>query len=81
MKDSSSTGVSFCEVLLIVFIILKLLGVITWSWVWVLAPFWIPAGLVTVVFLVMYIRIMISSLTENHRRKMWLKRTNSDTSK
>lgn len=29
----------------IVFIILKLCGVVAWSWLWVLAPFWIPLGL------------------------------------
>ena len=28
-------------ILTIVFITLKLTGVITWSWVWVLAPLWI----------------------------------------
>ena len=29
------------EVLLVVFIILKLCGVIAWSWWWVLSPLWI----------------------------------------
>jgi len=29
--------------LLIVFVVLKLTGLVAWSWVWVLAPFWIPA--------------------------------------
>lgn len=29
----------------IVFIILKLCGVISWSWLWVLAPFWIGLAL------------------------------------
>lgn len=28
--------------LLLLFIALKLTGVITWSWWWVLSPFWIP---------------------------------------
>ena len=28
-------------VLLVVFIILKLIGVIAWSWLWVLSPLWI----------------------------------------
>lgn len=28
-------------VLLVVFIVLKLCGVITWSWLWVLSPLWI----------------------------------------
>lgn len=35
-------GVSFLSLLTILFIALKLLGAITWSWWWVLAPLWIP---------------------------------------
>lgn len=35
------SGLGFCGVLCIVFIVLKLTGVITWSWVWVLSPIWI----------------------------------------
>lgn len=31
--------------LAIVFIVLKLTNVIDWSWIWVLAPIWIYAGL------------------------------------
>lgn len=31
--------------LTIVFIVLKLTNVIDWSWIWVLAPIWIYAGL------------------------------------
>lgn len=32
--------------LAIVFITLKLCGVITWSWLWVLSPLWIPIAIV-----------------------------------
>lgn len=32
---------TFAGLLAIVFIVLKLIGVITWSWVWVLSPLWI----------------------------------------
>lgn len=32
------------DVVLIVFIVLKLVGVITWSWWWVLAPLWVPVA-------------------------------------
>lgn len=42
MKDSSSKGLGLCDVLAVVFIVLKLIGVIDWSWWWVLAPVWIP---------------------------------------
>lgn len=38
-------GPSFCMLLGLVFIVLKLCNVITWSWLWVTAPLWIPAGL------------------------------------
>ena len=37
---------SLGTILGIVFIVLKLCGVIEWSWVWVLAPFWIGAIIV-----------------------------------
>jgi len=35
----------FADVLGIVFIVLKLTGVIAWPWVWVLAPWWIVLAL------------------------------------
>ena len=41
-KQISSGGISGLEVLLIVFIVLKLTDVIAWSWWWVMAPLWIP---------------------------------------
>ena len=37
--------------LTIAFIVLKLCGVIAWSWVWVLAPLWISAALVVLVLI------------------------------
>jgi hypothetical protein len=38
-------GIGFTGLLQLVFITLKLLKVIDWPWGWVLAPFWITAGL------------------------------------
>ena len=35
----------------LIFITLKLTETITWSWLWVLSPFWIPIGFAGVVFL------------------------------
>ncbi len=49
MKDSRGGGVGVCTVVGIVFIILKLVGVINWSWIWVLCPFWIPITLLILV--------------------------------
>ena len=39
-KDSRG-GIGLVGLVTIVFIILKLCHVITWSWIWVLSPFWI----------------------------------------
>lgn len=42
MSDNKRTGLGLCDVLLVVFIVLKLIGVTNWGWGWVLAPLWIP---------------------------------------
>ena len=39
---ASSAGVSADELLGVAFVILKLCGVIDWSWWAVTAPFWVP---------------------------------------
>ena len=42
-SSSSSGGIGFAGLLTIVFIVLKLIGKITWSWWWILSPLWISA--------------------------------------
>ena len=44
--DTEYVGVVVCNILGIIFIVLKLIGTIDWSWGWVLAPFWIPIAIV-----------------------------------
>lgn len=45
-------GVSFFGLLTILFIGLKLGGVISWYWLWVLSPMWMPIGsLLLILFL------------------------------
>lgn len=39
----------------VAFIVLKLVGVIHWSWVWVLSPFWIPLVVALLIFAVFMI--------------------------
>lgn len=39
-KNNASGGVGFVGLLQIAFIVLKLCGVIDWSWWWVFAPTW-----------------------------------------
>jgi len=51
-NTSSSVGIGFTGLLTIVFIVLKLTKIITWSWWWVLSPIWIPILLVILGFFV-----------------------------
>ncbi len=54
---SSSSGIGFFGLLTILFIALKLLGYISWSWIWVLAPVWIPIVIVLLIVLIALIVI------------------------
>lgn len=51
-SNSSSGGIGFFGLLGIVFITLKLCGVIDWSWWWVTAPLWGPIIILLVIVLV-----------------------------
>lgn len=44
-NNKSSGSANFIGLLTIVFITLKLCAVINWSWLWVLAPLWIPVAI------------------------------------
>ncbi len=50
-----SNGIGFGGALAIAFIVLKLTGTIHWSWLWVLAPIWIPFAIFLVVVVVLLI--------------------------
>lgn len=56
-SKSSSTGIGFTGLLTIVFIVLKLCGVIAWSWLWVLSPIWIS---IIIAILIIAIAFLIS---------------------
>lgn len=48
-SNSSSSGMSLLGVLQVVFIVLKLCGLIDWTWKVVLIPLWIDLGLLAIV--------------------------------
>lgn len=60
-KVVKSGGVSFCGLLAIAFIVLKLCGVIGWSWWWVLAPLWIPTAVALVAIVLVGVVIVLNS--------------------
>ena len=54
-EKTTSGGIGFGSALLLTFIILKLVGVIDWSWWWVLSPIWIPVVLLMAVSILLFV--------------------------
>lgn len=58
-SNNSTGGIRFCGLLTLIFITLKLLNAISWSWWWVLSPLWIPIVLVaTVLFVIFLVKLI-----------------------
>jgi hypothetical protein len=62
-NKTKSSGIGLTGILLVVFLVLKLTGNISWSWLWVLSPIWIPIALffalISIVILVFVVAIAI----------------------
>jgi hypothetical protein len=56
-KNVPEVSVNFpiLGILGLIFITLKLTGYITWSWLWVLSPFWIPLGILILIGIIAFI--------------------------
>ena len=63
-SKSSNGSVGFVGLLTIVFITLKLLGKIDWSWWWVISPIWISAGFALLVLLIALLIVFIIAINE-----------------
>lgn len=59
-NNTSSGGIGFAGLLTVAFVVLKLCGVIAWSWWWVLSPIWISFALVIAILLLVGIGAMIA---------------------
>lgn len=57
-KTETKAGLGFVEALTLLFIALKLCGVVTWPWVIVLSPLWISAVLIVVIFVIAVILVL-----------------------
>jgi hypothetical protein len=51
-NNNTRRGLSFSDLLGVAFIVLKLCGVISWSWIWVLAPLWSSWIVITVLCII-----------------------------
>ena len=74
MNNKNTGGVGFLGLLTLLFIGLKLTGYITWSWIWVLAPLWIPISITllvlsTVILLVALGKMDIDKTTKYERKE------------
>ncbi len=58
-ESSTSGGVGLSTVLLAIFVTLKLVGTITWSWWWVLSPLWIPIAIVIIILIFLGILFVV----------------------
>lgn len=68
MKDNQKPF-PIAGILGLIFITLKLIGIINWSWVWVLAPFWIPLAVVLIILAVTGLMVLIDlKKIENNKR-------------
>ena len=56
-SKSSSNGIGAISLLGIVFIVLKLIGIIDWSWGWVLLPFY--GGILLVIVILIIIGVIL----------------------
>lgn len=59
-STSSSSGIGFAGLLTVAFVVLKLVGVIAWSWWWVLSPLWIAVALSLALLLIAGIIALIA---------------------
>ena len=55
----TKVGPSFLNLLVILFIALKLCGVITWSWWWVLSPIWIGLGIAALLITIAFVWLVL----------------------
>lgn len=62
-KTSGSIGI--LTILFVVFLVLKLVGVISWSWWWVTAPLWMPLALAVILATIIVIVKVITRKRKN----------------
>ena len=60
-NQTVATGTSLPTLLTVLFVALKLCGIINWSWWWVLSPIPITVGIVLVVLMVITTVLMVGS--------------------
>jgi hypothetical protein len=70
-EDTSNTGLTVLTVLTLIFITLKLTGILHWSWWWILCPVIFPFAVITLLFIcaAIYIEIYIPLFHDKKNKK------------
>ena len=59
VKSGGSAGIGFAGAMFLLFLGLKLCGVIAWSWWWVFAPLWVPVALTVAVLVALLVIALV----------------------
>ena len=73
-KNTGSSGIGLSTVLTIIFVVLKLVNVIDWSWWWVFSPTLISTGLTILII----VGLVIYELHENKKYGFEYKKGKND---
>lgn len=76
-SKSASGGISVLGLLGVAFVVLKLCGVIDWSWWWVTLPFWGGLAIVLAVLLVLGVIWLIALAFESKKARALRKASES----
>ena len=60
-NNTTAGGIGFCGLLAVAFIVLN------WSWLWVLAPIWIPTAISLAIIVIVLVAILVRELTKGGR--------------
>ena len=69
---SSKSGLSLTGVLFIVFLVLKLTGLINWSWWWITSPLWLPLSIAFGIILILLLVSLVfgkGNILKDFRKK------------
>lgn len=65
----NNNGIGFLSLLSIIFIVLKLVGVISWSWWWVLSPILVQVGFWVIMLIGLLIGLLVIKMQERKINK------------
>ena len=66
-NNTAAVWMTLCGLFDITIIVLKLTGVLKGSWLWVLAPIWIPTAITLAIIVIVLVAILVRELTKGGR--------------